>query len=245
MTKLTKYGMRELLLCALVLSGLTAFIFALAARVAGGLLALLAIPAALTWWVLWFFRDPHRSGPVEEGLFLSPADGRVTDITPIGADSALACEGVKIGIFMSVFDVHVNRCPEAGTVRRIEHRDGAFLDARHPDAAERNESATVWMTLQRDGREYPFVFRQIAGLIARRIVTDLCEGQTLCRGQRIGMIKFGSRMELLVPRELAGEVRVRIGDHVLAGRTVLIARRSEGAGGPPKAAVTSEAKEQP
>lgn len=222
---LTPYGRREVSLAALVVTALGAGIVAAAwlAR-CWTLLAILVVPLAVWAWVLWFFRDPERAAPEGDGLFVSPADGRVTDITPLGADSALGREGVQIGIFMSVFDVHVNRCPETARVRKVEHRKGAFLDARDPAATERNESATISLQTALDGQEHAWIVRQVAGLIARRIVTDLAEGQSLARGQRIGMIKFGSRMEVLVPRELAAKVQVRVGQKVQAGKTVLLSR---------------------
>ncbi len=231
---LTKYGQREVGLAAVIVTVLGLAIVLLAWTFAMALLALL-LPLAAVWaWVLWFFRDPQRDTPAGEGLFISPADGTVTDITPVGRDSVLGCEGIKVGIFMSVFSVHVNRSPEAAVVRRVDHLKGCFLDARDPASSERNESATIHLELDEPGRGV-FVIRQIAGLVARRIVTDLAEGQKLARGERIGMIKFGSRMELLVPRELVGEVRVRIGQAVHAGLTVLIAR----------AAATSARNESP
>jgi phosphatidylserine decarboxylase len=173
--------------------------------------------------LLWFFRDPDRQPPGGPELLTSPADGRVTDITPIGAESPLGCPGVKIGIFMSIFDVHVNRSPADARVEHVQHSPGVFLDARNPLSAERNESATIFLSIRQDGNAYPLVIRQVAGLIARRIVTDLREGQPLARGQRIGMIKFGSRMEVFVPRDLSPRVLVKVGDHVQAGRTALIA----------------------
>ncbi len=126
---------------------------------------------------------------------------------------------------MSVFDVHVNRCPADAVVQRVEHRDGAFLDVREPEAWERNESATIYLQHTHDGKMYDIIIRQIAGLVARRIITDLKPGQEIKRGERIGMIKFGSRMELLVPGELMGQVCVRIGQHVQAGKTVLAKAR--------------------
>ena len=213
---LTNYGLREVAVSLLILGA------------AGAVLAWLwwpaAVPAAiLAAWVLWFFRDPSRQGPAEEGLFLSPADGRVSDVAPVGPDSVLGRDGTRIGIFMSIFDVHVNRAPEAGRVDRVDYRRGAFLDARDADAAERNESATIHITCTRRGRTYPMVVRQVAGLVARRIVTDLAEGQVLRRGERIGMVKFGSRVELILPKELCGEVRVAPGTRVRAGVTVLVA----------------------
>jgi len=225
-TRLTKYGLRELRAAMVAAAVACALIVAAAWCVWRPLLAVLVVPLAVWAGVVWFFRDPERRIPDEPGVFVSPADGRVTDITPVGPDGPLGRDGVRIGVFMSLFDVHVNRCPDAARVERIQHRPGALLDARDPGASERNESATITMTVRRDGREYPFVVRQIAGLVARRIVTDLSEGDRVARGQRIGMIKFGSRLELLVPRELAAEVRVRVADRVRAGETVLVGSRS-------------------
>jgi len=185
----------------------------------------MALPIALWLEVLWFFRDPDRIAPKGDGLLISPADGHVADITNVGADSPLGCDGVKIGIFMNVFDVHVNRSPAAARVVGCEHLAGAFLDARDPAAAARNESATIHLACAGgadDQAEYPLVVRQIAGLIARRIVTDVTEGRRLSRGERIGMIKFGSRVELFAPRERVGRVAVEVGQRVLAGATVLV-----------------------
>jgi phosphatidylserine decarboxylase len=178
-------------------------------------------------WVVWFFRDPDRPAPAEEGVFLSPADGVVTDVTAVGPDGELGTDGVKVGVFMSLFNVHVNRAPCDGRVVSIEHRRGIFLDARDSEAGLRNESAAIRLAHDAGGRSHPIVVRQVAGLIARRIITDLAEGQTVRRGERIGMIKFGSRLELLVPRELVGEVRVAVGDKAVAGRTVLVAAPEE------------------
>ncbi len=189
---------------------------------------LVVLPVAVWLWVLWFFRDPRRQVPLGENLLLSPADGKVTDITPIGPDSELGAEGVRIGIFMSVFNVHVNRSPAEAMVEGTRHRNATFLDARDPRAAERNESATIRLVYRRGERDYPLVVRQIAGLVARRIVTDLAPGQALRAGERIGMIKFGSRVEVMVPRELIGDIRVDLGDRVRAGLSVLVeVRRGE------------------
>jgi len=200
-----------------------ALVVVLAVWLSPWLALLAALPLAVWVFVLAFFRDPERSAPAGDGLLLSPADGRVADITPLGPDSVLGCDGVQVGIFMNVFNVHVNRSPCAGRVEQVEHRRGVFLDARDPHASERNESATIRLCCTRDGVERPIVVRQVAGLIARRIVTDLREGQDVQPGQRIGMIKFGSRLELLVPSEWVGEVRVQLGQCVRAGQTVLIA----------------------
>ncbi len=184
--------------------------------------ALAQIPSAVGLWVLWFFRDPDRTPPDEPHLLVSPADGTVTDLTLLGDQCTLGCEAMQIGVFMSVFSVHVNRIPADGTIDRIEYQPGAFLDARDPAASEKNEAATITMTIEHDGQSYPIAFRQIAGLIARRIVTDLQPGQVVARGSRMGMIKFGSRCELIVPREIAGKILVDVGDAAIAGETPLV-----------------------
>jgi phosphatidylserine decarboxylase len=179
--------------------------------------------------VLWFFRDPERTTDGAPGAFISPADGRVAEITPVGPEGPLGRDGLRIGVFMNIFSVHVNRSPCDAVVEKAEHHAGAFLDARLPEAAWKNEHATIHLAVRRDGRDWPVVVRQVAGKVARRIVTDLRPGQQLQRGERFGMIKFGSYLELTVPRELAGEVRVRLGEQVYAGRTVLIAPAAEAA----------------
>ena len=221
--RLTKYGRRELITCTAAAGLACALLVVLSIGISRLFLVATALPVAFWLWVLWFFRDPDRPTPQGDGLFLSPADGHVADITQVGPDSPLGCEGVKIGVFMNILDVHVNRSPTSALVRRVVHRDGAFLNARDPCASERNESATIHMTHTRDGRDYPLVVRQVAGIIARRIITDLTGGQRLAAGERLGMIKFGSRVELLVPTPLAGRVCVQLGQKVRAGLTVLVA----------------------
>lgn len=221
--RLTSYGRREWV-------GATVILWLLALALSAGgywlwpwMAALAAVPGLVWLWVLWFFRDPDRTPPDDESLMVSPADGVVADITMLGPEAELGQDAVKIGVFMNVFNVHVNRSPCDGEVVDVTHRPGAFLDVRDPAAAERNEAATIRMTHTRGGREYPVLVRQIAGLVARRIVTDLTVGQGLCRGERIGMIKFGSRLELILPKELVAEVRVELGQKVCAGETPLVA----------------------
>jgi len=211
---LTKYGVREMVLATLVLGVLAA---------CG---ALLFWPAALAPALVWagvmlFFRDPPRR-PGDDDAFLSPADGRVTDVIAVGAEGPLGRPGTRIGVFMSILDVHVNRSPWAGEVTAVEHRDGGHVDARRPEASDCNEAATVLLACRRDEVAFPLAVRQIGGIIARRIVTNLRVGQQVARGERIGMVKFGSRVELTVPAELVGRVVVRRGQTVRAGRTPLI-----------------------
>ncbi|MDP7287309.1 MAG: phosphatidylserine decarboxylase [Phycisphaerae bacterium] len=231
MFKVTRYGLTIVIIatiaavtwCAgvlLLLRGLLPW-WALAALVAPDLV--------IYFWVLWFFRDPERDTPQAPGLFISPADGRIADITNIGTDSELGRDGVRIGIFMNIFNVHLSRCPVNAVVESVDHKPGLFLDVRDPHASERNESTTIRLKYQHQGAEYPIVVRQIAGLVARRIVTDLSEGQSVTRGQRIGMIKFGSRLELLVPTELVSEVCVQVGQVSRGAETVLIESAQGGA----------------
>jgi len=227
LTMITKHGLKEVVVLTIVLLCVCAIGCWLAATVcwAFGIISLLAL---IVWgWVLWFFRDPTRNTPTDEGLFISPADGIVADITPLGPESRLAKNGVQIGIFMNVFNVHVNRIPCDGQIEDIAYQKGAFLDVRDPNASERNESATIRMTHTHKGQKYTIIVRQIAGLVARRIVTALEKGQTVTRGQRMGMIKFGSRLELLLPQELAGEICVSIAQQVLAGETILAKCKQE------------------
>ena len=228
---LTRYGRREIITCTAAAVAACALLVMLSVNIHWMFLLLLEVPVVFWLWVLWFFRDPNRPTPQGQGLFISPADGNIADITPVGPDSALGCDGVKIGVFMNVFSVHVNRSPAAARVRGAEHQDGAFLDARDPHASEQNESVTIALTYTHDGQEYPLIVRQIAGLVARRIITDVAEGQQLARGQRVGMIKFGSRVELFIPAPLVGRICVELGQKVSAGLTVLAAIDREGGDG--------------
>lgn len=180
------------------------------------------IPLLIWGWVLWFFRDPSRESPQGAENLVAVADGRVTDITHMGSDCILGCDAVQVGVFMSIFDVHVNRSPADGKILEITHRDGTLLDVRRPDAWESNESTTITLETDLNPEKPRIVFRQIAGLVARRIVTDLKPEQVIDRGARIGMIRFGSRGELIVPSRLVESVQVKVGQKVKAGRTVLI-----------------------
>ena len=175
-------------------------------------LALLALP--LIAFLFAFFRDPERAIPGERGAVVSPADGTVSDITEIEHHPWLGGPAVRIGIFLSVFNVHVNRSPCAGKVMETRYKKGKFINAlHHQEASEENESNLIVLA-DADGKEPVAAVKQIVGLIARRIVCSVTNGQTVQRGERIGMIKFGSRTELYLPRRLEPTVKVTVGQKV-------------------------------
>lgn len=221
----------------------------------GFLLALLAVLAAATWglarlggwwwlaplplaaFVLNFFRDPERRADGGEDELVAPADGLVADIVEVDdPDVGVRCR--RIGIFLNVFDVHVNRSPCTAEVVGVSRRPGGFLDARHPRATEDNQAATLVLA-RPDGRR--LAVRQITGLIARRIVCPARPGDRLLRGERYGMIRFGSRTELVVPLADAGELLVRVGQRVRGGETLLLRLRAA-APAPARAAAAPAAR---
>ena len=169
-------------------------------------------PVLLAAFFLWFFRDPRRTVPSGAGLIVSPGDGLVTETVMIATPEG---PRQRISIFLSVFDVHVNRSPIGGMVRFVRYRKGEYLNAMNPASADRNEQNEV--TVRGEGIEV--TFKQIAGLLARRIVFNLREGDRVERGQRVGLIKFGSRVDTVVPAEAA--LRVKVGERVKGGWSVL------------------------
>src|ERR1700679_1240936 len=175
-------------------------------------LSLAAVPVLLAVFFLWFFRDPNRKVPTGEGLIVSPGDGKVEEAEWI---ETTAGNRVRVTIFLNVFDVHVNRVPVGGTVTLVEHREGQFLNAMKAESAVLNEQTMITI----DTGEYAVSFKQIAGLLARRIVCNLKVGDRVERGQRIGVIKFGSRVDVLIPA--AANLKVKTGSPVKGGSTVL------------------------
>jgi phosphatidylserine decarboxylase len=172
-----------------------------------------AVPVVLLGaFFLWFFRDPERQIPTLPGAVVSPGDGKVTDVALVNADGA---SRNRISIFLSVFDVHVNRSPIAGVIRDVRYQRGKFLNAMGAHSAEENEQNIV--TVEGDGRTV--IFKQIAGLIARRIVFSLKVGDHVACGQRVGLIKFGSRVDVLFDGDAA--IQVKPGDRVKGGATIL------------------------
>ena len=204
------YGLSLLVVAALVVWATGSWAWAVA-------------PVLVAIFFLWFFRDPERPIPAEPGLIVSPADGLVTETVTISTPGG---PRKRVSIFLSVFDVHVNRAPIAGELRQIQYHKGQYLNAMNPACSERNERNVV--TMQGEGIEV--TFKQIAGLLARRIVFPLKEGDRVERGQRVGLIKFGSRTDLVIPAE--AEFQVKVGQRVKGGASV-IAVMTEGIGAQP------------
>jgi phosphatidylserine decarboxylase len=178
------------------------------------------IPVLLAIFFLWFFRDPERAIPDDAGAVVSPGDGKVTEVAPVTVGTK---ELLRISIFLSVLDVHVNRSPIAGVVSEIRYQRGKFLNAMNVTSAEQNEQNIV--TVEGDGQTV--IFKQIAGLLARRIVFHPKVGDRLERGQRVGLIKFGSRVDVLF--DASARVKVKIGDRVKGGASVLAYLQPQGA----------------
>ena len=218
---ITRDGLRELLISTAIF-GVGGGLAAYAGMIVSPWYWLLAAPLLIVWvFTLSFFRDPDRSVPTEAGLLVAPADGTVTEIARLDGYEGLEGPALRIGIFLSIFDVHINRSPCDGRVVRTQYQAGQFLDARHKDSGRRNEANTIIIEPQ-PGVDGPIVVRQVAGLIARRIVCHVGPGSTLRRGQQLGMIKFGSRTELIVPADHGFEVVVKVDDHVRAGSTIIM-----------------------
>ena len=172
-------------------------------------------PLLLAVFFLWFFRDPRRAVPIGAGLIVSPGDGLVTETATIASSDG---SRQRISIFLSVFDVHVNRSPIGGVLSSVRYQKGQYLNAMNPASADRNEQNIVTM---RGDEGTEITFKQIAGLLARRIVFNFREGDRVERGQRVGLIKFGSRVDVVLPAEAV--LRVQVGQRVKGGASVLAA----------------------
>jgi phosphatidylserine decarboxylase len=194
------------------------YLYALALLAAAVLVGWFAQPAwavaplLLALFFLWFFRDPERAIPDAAGALVSPGDGKVTDVSFVMTSGE---RQARISIFLSVFDVHVNRSPIAGVVREVRYQRGTFLNAMNQASADENEQNLV--RVEGDGQVV--VFKQIAGLLARRIVFHPKVGDRLERGQRVGLIKFGSRVDVLF--DASAVLQVKVGDRVRGGASVL------------------------
>jgi phosphatidylserine decarboxylase len=176
-----------------------------------------AVFLALGLFTAFFFRDPERPVPADPRLVLSPADGKVIVAGPAPASNPLGEGATQVSVFLSIFDVHVNRAPVGGRISRVEYHEGEFLPAFQDKASLANEQNSV--TIDDVGGGPSVSFKQIAGLIARRIVFKKKVGDTVAAGERVGMIKFGSRVDVFLPRGAA--LRVKVGDRVVAGVSAL------------------------
>jgi phosphatidylserine decarboxylase len=170
------------------------------------------IPCLLALFFLWFFRDPERVIPQEAGAVVSPGDGKVTDVSAVTVSGR---QQTRISIFLSVFNVHVNRSPITGIIRDVRYQRGKYLNAMNRTSAELNEQNIVTV----EGEGQTVVFKQIAGLLARRIVFDPKVGDRIERGQRVGLIKFGSRVDVVL--DASARPNVKVGDRVKGGSSVL------------------------
>lgn len=184
-------------------------------------LVLVALPIVLAAFFLWFFRDPNRTIPQGAGQIVSPGDGLVTEAEWIETTNG---NRLRLSIFLNVFDVHVNRSPVSGTVKVVEYREGVFLNAMKPESVLHNEQTLIVI----DAGGYTVSFKQIAGLLARRIMCSVKPGDRVERGQRVGLIKFGSRVDVLLPAE--AELKVKTGVRVRGGSSVLAVMPQNGGG---------------
>jgi phosphatidylserine decarboxylase len=214
MVPLTRHGWREMLIGSLVLA-----ITAWGLRLVFWPLALICVPVLI--WLFAFFRDPERKIPAEQRAVVSPADGKVSDVTEVEHDELIGGPAVRVGIFLSVFNVHVNRSPCDGKVVSVSYKKGKFINAmNHGGASEQNESNTIVLAEPRGGRNI-VVIKQIVGMIARRIVCTVAKDEFVERGARIGMIKFGSRTELTIAKWLEPKIEVEVGQNVRGAADVI------------------------
>ena len=215
-----RVGLTEVVLISAVC--LSVLVFALmAVNLIHSIFWLLAIVATVPWlFTLWFFRDPDRDIPADADGLLSPADGTVTHVDEVSEPDFPDGRAVRISIFLAVWDVHVNRIPRTGRIVALRYFPGEFLDARKDESSVRNEQ--FWVDLEENGTPHRIRIKQISGAIARRIVNWLKPEEPVFAGDRFGMIKYGSRTEVLVPAEAVREVVVKVGDKVHGGSTILL-----------------------
>ncbi|MBN2138325.1 MAG: phosphatidylserine decarboxylase family protein [Sedimentisphaerales bacterium] len=220
---LTKYGMPQVVVYPTAAAALMIGVYAagngLAARWI--LIAIEAVLGAVLIWALTFFRDPGRSCPQDSSLLLAPADGKVTDIAKVQESDFIGTEAIRIGIFLSIFNTHINRAPCSVKVEKITYKKGKYKNALNPQSGRVNESNDLWL-VRTDAPADKLIVRQISGAIARRIVCDTAVGARLDGGEKFGMIKFGSRTELYLPARNDVQCLVEPGDKVKAGLTAMV-----------------------
>jgi phosphatidylserine decarboxylase len=225
---LTKYGWPEVVIFPAIVLGamIVYFVVGVLYLSVWTIISIEAVPAVVLIWVLSFFRDPYRLCPKDANLLLSPADGGVTDIEIVKENDFIGEHAIRIGIFLSIFDVHINRAPCNAKVARISHKKGRYKNAASPESGRVNESNDLYI-IRTDSPKDRLIVRQVSGAIARRIVCATKEGQELSGGEKFGMIKFGSRTELYVPARANIKCLVQTGDKVKAGLTPLVRYEKE------------------
>jgi len=216
---LTKYGLPQVVVFPLII--IAAMLVCLLVLPKGILIITEVILAVVLVWVLSFFRDPDRTPPPDKNLLLAPADGTIRDIQIVDENNFAGGKALRIGIFLSIFDVHINRSPCNVKVEKILYKKGKYEDARNPQAGTVNESNDLWL-IRTDEPKDKLIVRQISGRVARRIVCQVSHGQNLTGGQKFGMIKFGSRTELYLPARENVKCLVKITDKVKAGLSPLV-----------------------
>ena len=220
---LTKYGWPQVIIFPAVVLAIIV-VCPLAGKVFLPLWAIYLIEgilAVVLVWTLAFFRDPYRPVPTDKNLLLAPADGRITDIEIVKEDDFIGGTAIRIGIFLSIFDAHINRAPCNVKVENIAYKKGKYKNAANPQSGRVNESNDLSL-VRTDNPNDRLIVRQISGAVARRIVCTAREGQELTGGENFGMIKFGSRTELYVPARENAKCLVKVADKVKAGLTPLV-----------------------
>lgn len=223
---LTRYGLPQVAVFPAIILAIMAFCWFVALKSCCGWICtavwiLEVILFAKLVWVLSFFRDPERKVPQDKNILISPADGTVTDVDILEGCEYIEGRVMRVGIFLSIFSVHINRAPCAAQVEAIQYKQGRFKDARSPESSKVNESNDVVMR-RLDEPKDKLVVRQVSGAIARRIVCAVTKGSSMVAGERFGMIKFGSRTELYLPARANAKCLVKPGDKVHAGQDVLV-----------------------
>ena len=220
---ITKYGLPQVVVYpAVVLAVMVGVLFVLKRQMPiWGVVLIELVLLAVLLWILSFFRDPQRQSPDGANILLSPADGVVSDIATVDEQTFVGGKALRIGIFLNIFNVHINRMPCAVRVESVTYRKGRFINAMNADSGRVNESNDIGLTRLEEPAD-KLLLRQVSGAIARRIVCQARVGEEFGSGEKFGMIKFGSRTELYLPIRGEATCRVKVGDKVKAGLTVLV-----------------------
>lgn len=208
---IAKYAVNDIIIMMLI-TGVTGYFLYQSQPV------LIGLPLIFFLFTLYFFRDPSREIPNDNNLILSPADGKIIEINEVIEDTFIKGPSIKIAIFLSVFDVHINRSPCDGKIIFLEYRKGKFFVASNPKATRQNERNSIGLI---SSNSFKILIRQIAGIIAQRIVCGINLNQEVKKGMQIGMIKFGSRTEIYIPKNKIEKVNVKLNDRVKGGESIL------------------------